>query len=71
MLCKRPADEWICPGCKKAKTYQKKQNVITECRAMLLVQLKLFATVFVEGSVRERILVLALSVGDSGISAEC
>jgi ubiquitin C-terminal hydrolase len=44
------ADEWICPGCKKGKTYQKKQNVITECPAMLLVQLKLFATVFVEGS---------------------
>ena len=53
MLCKRPADEWICPGCKKAKTYQKKQNVITECPAMLLVQLKLFATVFVEVSESE------------------
>ena len=60
MLCKRPADEWICPGCKKAKTYQKKQNVITECPAVLLVQLKLFATVFVK-----------FQRANSGISAEC
>jgi len=44
------ANEWMCPGCGKSRTYQKKQNFVTKSPEILLVQLKRFTTSFDEAS---------------------
>ena len=44
------ANEWMCPGCGKSRTYQKKQNFVTKSPEVLLVQLKRFTTSFDETS---------------------